>query len=504
MTPRITIQSGPIEGLLRGRHRAFLGIPYAKPPLGRLRFAAPEPPEPWSAVRDATRFGPASLQGTPFAVGTNAEGPTSEDCLTLNVFMPASSGEKRAVLFWIHGGAYTVGGSCMPLYDGGPLCERGDVVVVTHNYRLGALGFLYLGEAGERIGAVPNAAILDHIAALRWVRDNIASFGGDPRNVTIFGESAGATSVGALLTAPSARGLFKGAIAQSTALTPTLPSHAQAERTTALLLHKLEIGRDAIEKLRDVPAERLIAVQREAEAEALGFRGFFPICHAESLPRHPRDAFADPDAPRVPLIVGANRDEWNLFDADNMRAWFAPMSRGELLGELALLLEQVPAERHQQLAEVYARSRKASGLPHDERALLRAIKGDFTFRMPGVRLAELQLRAGAPAFVYQFVYTSPAARGALGACHALDLPFVFGTYTNPGQDRFAGLGPGVEKLSETLMQTWLSFAESGTPSARPDFVAYDETRRPTFLFDVESRCAEDPLGEERAAWDGIL
>jgi para-nitrobenzyl esterase len=408
------------------------------------------------------------------------------------------------VLFWIHGGAHTAGSAGVPLYEGGPLVELGDAVVVTHNHRLGAFGFLDLGEAGERIGAVPNLAILDHIAALTWVRDNIAHFGGDPDNVTVFGESAGGTSVGTLLIAPAARSLFRRAIAQSPALYPRLSSRDRSAETTRLLLAELKLPAASLARLRELPAAQINAAQRAIETAGLGWRAFFPVRHALSLPREPEDVLSDPSTPKKPLIIGSNRDEWNLFDAPNIARWDQPLSHSELIAKLVKLVHGLSPERAEALAAVYVRSRKALDLPHNERAIARAVEGDMRFRMAAVRIAESHVRAQIPVHVYMFTYPSPALRGALGACHALELPFVFGTYRAPLQERFAGAGPEVEALSDTIMRTWLSFAEHGTPSHLPDFARYELTARPTMLFDCEPKLARDPLGEERAAWDGLV
>jgi para-nitrobenzyl esterase len=501
---RVETQFGVLEGAKHPTHLAFLGVRYAAPPLAALRFLPPAPPETFAGVREAKTFGPSSLQGMPFAPGLGTEGAADEDCLYLNVFTRALGARKRPVLFWIHGGAYTVGSAGVPLYDGGPSVALGDVVLVTHNYRLGAFGFLDLGDAGEQRGAVPNGAILDHIAALTWVRNNIEHFGGDPDNVTIFGESAGASSVAALLAAPAARSLFQRAIAQSPGLYPRLPTRARAAETTRLLFAKLELALGDVERLRALPAAQINAAQRAIETEGLGWNAFFPVRHALSLPHDPVDALALDGAAKKPLIVGSNRDEWNLFDAANVARWDQPLARADMLARLTKLVPGLRTEQAASVVDIYERSRKARGMAHHERALLRAIEGDLRFRMAAVRLAEMHTHAEVPVYAYMFTYESPALRGALGACHALELPFVFGTYREPIQERFAGSGPGVVALSDTLMRTWISFAERGAPSQLADFRQYDLEQRPTMLFDLETKLGFDPLGEERAAWDGVL
>jgi len=216
MQPEVETSHGKLRGQARGGHLAFLGVRYASPPVGALRFRAPEPPAPWSGVRDALAFGPCAPQDPLAAPGFKAEGPESEDCLYLNVYTPAADSARRPVLFWIHGGGFSHGAGSQPSYDGGPLAERGDVVVVTINYRLGALGYLFLGaHGGPRWGAANNAGQLDQIAALRWVRDNIAAFGGDPQRVMVFGESAGGEAVCTLLASLLAAGLFAAAAIES-------------------------------------------------------------------------------------------------------------------------------------------------------------------------------------------------------------------------------------------------------------------------------------------------
>jgi para-nitrobenzyl esterase len=496
--------SGTVTGRARGNHAVFLGMPYAKPPIGARRFRPPEPPEPWAGARDATRFAPMAMQGLPFVPGEPPEGEESEDCLYLNVFTRAPGARKRPVLVWIHGGAFVVGASSLPTYDGGPLCELGDVVVVTLNYRLGSFGFLWFGEDAERLDAAPNLALLDQLAALRWVRENIAAFGGDPEDVTLFGESAGATSVCALLVAPAARGLFRRAISQSSAITLQLGSHEAAERTTQRLLAELGLQRADIEQLRTLPAAQIAAAQRVLEARGAGFTLFSYVLDPGSLPQQPGEVLAGAERPTQPLLIGWNRDEWNLFDAPNIARWSEPLAPGELIAQICKRLRRATREQATHLAETYLASRKARALPHDERAVLRAIDGDWRFRMPSIRFAEAYLSEQAPVFAYQFEYPSPGLRGALGACHALDLPFVFGTLDAKRQERFAGTGPDARALSDTMMRSWLSFAAHGEPRHLPAWSAYDLARRPTQIFDRELRVELDPLGEERRAWDGLI
>jgi para-nitrobenzyl esterase len=460
----VETEHGHVAGQQREGHWVYRGIPFAQAPLGQLRFVAPSPPTAWVGVRDATRFGPSAPQGAEFAPGVGVEGAQSEDCLYLNVYTPAADGAPRPVMFFIHGGAFTVGSASAPLYDGARLATEHDIVLVTTNYRLGALGFLPIGET--------NRGILDQLAALRWVRTNIARFGGDADNVTIFGESAGATSVCCLLAMPSARGLFARAIVQSPPLTLDLPKDGPVtEAFTAAL------GAD---RLQTASMAELLQAQRQVEADSRHWPHFQPVA-SPLFCGQPRTAIETRQGSAVPLLIGYNRDEWNLFAAMDVRSWSAPLSDAELASK-------VPAH----LVAVYRESRAQRGLAHDNRALLRAILGDLRFRMPTLRFAE-HYRTLAQTYAYHFTYGSPGLRGELGACHALELPFVFGTYDLPSQERFAGKGPQVAALSRTMREAWTSFARGNAP-----WQPYGEARE-TMEFDLESRVVNDPFAEERLA-----
>lgn len=506
MTVRTQIGLGSLDGEQRRRHVAFRGIPFAKPPVGTRRFLPPEPPEPWSGVRAATEFGPSALQGTSIARGTIPDGPQSEDCLYLNVYTPALDGGKRPVLFWIHGGAFIVGSASMPLYDGGRLAERGDVVVVTANYRLGALGYLSLGARGAKWGATANAGLLDQIAALRWVHENIAQFGGDPGNVTVFGESAGATATCTLLVAPLARGLFHKAIAQSPFAPLTLSPPDRSEDVARRLYGALGIPEGESERLRDVDGTLLIQAQRSLDVGVSFMRNFFPIHDAATLPEHPKDVFAEKRGLPIPLIIGSNRDEWNLFVAATLHEIDKPMADADAVRAMDELLPDVDDERRLRMLAKYRTAREKKGLRHGNRAMVPAIHGDRIFRIPGLRFAEAYRDMEPRTFSYLFTHPSPALNGALGACHAIDLPFVFGTLDLPLQDKFAGAGPDVEALSHAMMDSWLAFARSGNPShpAFGDWPAFDKTRRATMIFDTPSHAENAPYDAERAAWDGIV
>src|ERR1700712_4103256 len=299
---------GRLRGAARAEHLGFLGVPYAEPPVGELRFMPPLSPSPWSGVRDALKFGCVAPQDPLSVFPFRAAAPESEDCLYLNVYTPAADNARRPVLFWIHGGGFNHGAGSQPSYDGGPLAERGNVVVVTINYRLGALGYLYLGKhGGDAWGAATNAGQLDQIAALQWVRDNIAAFGGDPTQVTIFGESAGGVAVCSLLAMPEARGLFCKAIAQS-GTANRLPDTDSARELSTRFLHALEVPDADPAKLRAAPLEAILGAQRKL-AGAL----WPPLVDGRTVPQRPISALREGVARDIPLLVGSTRDEHKLF-----------------------------------------------------------------------------------------------------------------------------------------------------------------------------------------------
>jgi para-nitrobenzyl esterase len=491
--------SGPVRGRVREQSLAFLGIPYAEAPVGEARFAPPRPRTPWREVRDCTRPPAIAPQGAEFAPGVGAVGTEQEDCLTLNVFTPAADGRARPVMFWVHGGAFTVGAAYTPLYDGQRLAEREDVVVVSASYRLGALGFAVFPEAAEAQGFTPNAGLCDLALALSWVRDNVAHFGGDAARVTLFGESAGGSLVTCLLVHPGAEGLFQRAIAQS-AVDPTrLASRARGEAMTARLMETLGLPAGDLAALRAVPLAQLRAAQRTVESDPRHWPHFVPVVHGGTLPGAPAAVLARRPAPHVPLLIGYNRDEWNLFDAARVADWSKPLARAEAIAEVASHLPREARAGAEAAFDAYTESRTLRDLPADPRSVVRAIAGDARFRYGSVRLLEEHAARGAASYGYLFSYGSPALRGALGACHALDLPFVFGTLDAPNQDKFAGRGSDVEALSRAMMSAWASFARGDEP-ALPDgsvWPRYEPAHRMTVVFDRQVRVESDPFGEER-------
>jgi len=484
---------GKLEGLSREGHEAYLGIRFAAPPTGRERFGAPRPPATWAGVRAAKAFGASAVQPPAHSVpGFAATGARDEDCLFLNVYTPRADAAKRPVMVWIHGGAFAYGSGSETFYDGARLCRRGDVVVVTIHYRLGVLGYAYLGQhGGERIEAAENRGQLDQIAALRWVRDNVAAFGGDPNNVTVFGESAGAGATSALLVMPEAQGLLHRAVCQSgTANMARSPDVAAA--MTSAWLERLGLSRADDPKLLELPAQALI----DAQPVALGMAG--PVYGVPSVPTRPIDAVTSGVSRDVALLLGTNRDEIKLF----MPARREPLPEGGLREGVRAAVGRKLAEHADALIETYRVSRRARALPSDDLAVLDAVSSDVMFRVPAVRLADAHSAHQPDTYLYLFTHESPARRGTLGACHALEIPFVFGLVDAPGNDRFVGKGPAVDALQDAIMDAWLAFARRGDPNhpGLPEWPRYDAQSQATMMLGPKLEVERPPFAEELAAW----
>ena len=499
----VTTTAGDVEGLAESGLQVFRGIPYAKPPVGELRLRGPVDVEPWTGVRSAHEFGCWAPQADPVTTLTGQmPGRRDEDCLSLNVWTPGTDG-ARPVMVWIHGGGFINGSGASALYDGSRLAARGDVVVVTVNYRLGVLGFLAHRELADEAcgGAAGNWGLLDQVAALRWVRDNIAAFGGDPGNVTIFGESAGGMSVADLLVMPSARGLFRRAIVQSGP--PNATTMDRAEEVAAKLV--AELGVASVAALRDVPTDAILAAQAKlvAERRAAGLP-LVPVVDGVSIPTPPLQALAEGAAHGVDVLIGTNRDEAKMFMVAD------PANRDPDEGVLRRRMEAIFRANDidtspDDVIDGYREARAARGEAVDPRELWSAIETDRMFRIGSVRAADALSANGSRTHMYLFTWESPAMRGALGACHALEIPFVFGTLASPGIDKFAGSGPDADRLSEQMMDAWLAFARTGDPNnegASVPWPAYDDSRRATMVFGIDPHVVDAPYDEERALWAG--
>ena len=454
----LLITSGPITGARVGDVRVYKGIPYAAPPVGALRWQLPAPPEPWETPAAMTRFRAICPQ-LPDGIFPEEQAEQSEDCLYLNVWTPTKDQKQRLpVMVWIHGGGLTSGSGSKAVYDGVRLAQRG-VVVITFNYRLGAFGFFVHRQLAEENaqGILGNYGLHDQIAALRWVRDNAAVFGGDAQRVTIFGESAGAVSVLSLMASPLARGLFQRAIAQSgfaPARLQTINSAAAFWQARAKNIGIID-WQQALPALRARPAGDILAMYSgigplpgSSSAELL-------CCDGQLLPREPANVFADGEQIDVPLLIGSNADEGTIFTRKA-----APITRQaylRILRQLAPdhvdeLLVFYPAATDAEVMEAYA-----------------ALLGDSSFTAPSRRMARWHAGAGFQAYRYYFSRAPVwAQRAGLGAFHGAEVPYLFGGVQNIIYTR------DDRALADTMANYWVAFASQGKPeiAGRPDWRPY--------------------------------
>ncbi|OBB42790.1 carboxylesterase/lipase family protein [Mycobacterium sp. 852002-51961_SCH5331710] len=493
-TVRATIASGTIEGFTRDGVHRWRGVPYARPPVGPLRLRAPQPVQPWRGVRYCHGYGncaPQQRMYTMLAPGKYQ--PMSEDCLTLNVVSPKKRFDSALpVMVFIHGGGYFMGTSATPIYDGAALARKG-CVYVSVNYRLGALGCLDLSSLSNGTFTIDdNLYLRDLVTALRWVRDNIAVFGGDPDNVTIFGESAGAHAVATLLAVPAAKGLFAKAISESPAAgmvrTPEV-AEQYATRFAEMLGAGEGNGADAVMAAR--PAELVTAFERlikQGQREMLGAFAAGPTSGTDYLPLDPVEAMRSGKAHRVPLIVGTNAEEANLF---GRFLKLLPMSEPMIE---RLLAEAEPEER-ERITAAYP------GYP-DQKACVQ-FGGDFAFGSAAWQIAEAHSRH-APTHLYRYDYAPRSLRLAgLGATHATELLAVFDVY----RSRFGRLLTAVGdrrkalRVSDDIQRRWREFARTGVPG--DDWPAYTSADRAVRVFDHRPRIEFDPHAARREAWEGF-
>ncbi|KQX57428.1 MULTISPECIES: carboxylesterase family protein [unclassified Streptomyces] len=511
--PEVRTRSGVLRGSLKDGVAAFLGVPYARAPVGALRFRAPEPAEPWDGVLEATAFGPTAPK-RPYAPPLDALLPdpevAGEACLNLNVWAPwppagdareggdgrpGDGGERRPgdgggrgraggagpagrpVMVWIHGGSLVHGSSAVPVYDGTAFARDG-VVLVSVNYRLGVEGFGVFPDAPGNLG------LRDQIAALGWVRDTIGAFGGDPERVTVFGESAGAISIAALLTSPLAKGLFRRAVVQSGA--PMALPLAEARRTTEAVAARLKVPATAKAFAR-VDRDRLLAAQTEVTGKGSplsGGKSFQIAVDGEVVPRDPAEALAEGASADVDLLMGTTAEEYRL--------WFVPGGVTDRVGPWVQRLLLWKAKVPSATARVYR-----AGRPLEKPGeVLGALATDKLLRIPLNRLADARLRTGAPGgtYLYEFGWRSPVLD--LGACHALELGFVFDTLGLP--ETRALTGPDAPRdLASAMHAAWVAFAATGDPGWR----GWDPAR-PVMTFGPGlPSLVEGPREAERLAWE---
>jgi len=489
--------SGKVRGTILDGIRVFKGIPYGATTAGKNRFMPPTKPGKWAGIRDANNFGHIAPQT--IANGRidyvklihwmDQPGGQAEDCLVLNVWTPGiKDNAKRPVLVSLHGGGFATGSGGAPGYNGHPLAKYGDVVVVTINHRLGCLGYLHLAD----LGAPPEFAqsgvvgMLDCVAALEWVRHNIESFGGNPANVMVFGQSGGGAKTSTLLSMPSAKGLFhRAAIQSGSAL--RLTTRENAAKSAERFLAQIGLTRNRIRELQDVPVDMMVAAQAVVGAQTPP-AGFAPVVDGAVIPRHPFDPTAPEVSAEVPVIVSTTLDDAALgltnFDLDE--------------AGLKTLVKTLAGDQADHVLSAY---RKA--YPNASPFLIQArIVTDRGQRKSASTLAERKAALHlAPAFLYLFTWPSPGAGGKFGAVHGIDVGLVFHNYG----DEFTGHSPEVRAIADKLASAWVAFAKTGNPNhpGLPEWPAYAPETRPTMIFDKETRVENDPLHDLRLLWEGM-
>jgi para-nitrobenzyl esterase len=520
-SPEVKTSGGTVAGSARGNVLYFLGIPYGASTAGDARFMPPRAPLPWPGVRGAKAYGDSCPQVplglSPFArkgaadqappaptamqkelgmlfTRPNPQPQQSEDCLVVNVWTPATDSAKRPVMVWLHGGGFAVGSASNPAYDGARLAARENVVVVSINHRLNVFGYLYLGEiAGDAFAQSGNVGMLDVVAALRWVRDNIGGFGGDAGNVTLFGESGGAGKVSVMCAMPAAKGLFHKAIMQSG---PCLQI-ADKARGTAIahqLLKDLGLSANQVSQLQSVDALKLAAAADAAEVKVvprvLGFgpMGLVPLVDGAVLPHHPFDTAASPESAAVPFMVGSTKDEAVLF-AGPFPQW------GQFTeADIVDFLRPVAGARAQQAVDLYKRLHPTDSLSY----LLVNTITDFWMRQAANRVAELKvMQKAAPAFVYVLEWQ---INSDLRAPHGTDVALAF---DNVNASPIIAAAPDAQQVSDQMSAAWAAFARTGNPGNAkiPHWPAYSLRTRANMLFNVHSRVVDDYGKEAREFWE---
>jgi para-nitrobenzyl esterase len=493
LTTPVSTSNGPVIGYTEDGLAVFKGLRYGAPPVGPLRFKPPQRPAPWEEPERTTAYGAPAIQSG-LAPGERRTSPgdppapdepaSAEDCLFLNVWTPGLDDLARPVMVWLHGGGFANGSGGAAMYDGGALARKGDVVTVTVNHRLNVFGYLHLADAfGPDYAHSGVAGMLDIVMALEWVRDNIAALGGDPQNVTIFGESGGGWKVSLLMAMPSAKGLFHKAVIQSGPGLTGKPA-AEAAETARQVLGRL--GVDTPQALAEVATDVL-----SRESVAIGgevMRLFTPVVDGEVLPRDPFSPDASPLAADIPLLIGTNKDENTLFMFSHPR--FGAFTDEDVERHATTA---VGAERAGDLVAVLRETFPGYSPTH----LVAAIGTASGMWANSITLAERKAAQGAPVWMYLLTWETPVARGLLKCPHALEIPLVFDNVDKARS--FVGRGDQPQALADQMSAAWLAFAATGDPNVAglPVWPAYDPQSRSTMVFDLESRVVEDPYDELR-------
>jgi para-nitrobenzyl esterase len=507
-SPVVDTTVGKIRGATTNGVSSFQGVHYGASTEGSMRFLPAVAPKPSMGVTDALKIGPPAPQDTSGASSTSeirkamgdliGPGAMSENCLVLNVWTPsAAQGGKRPVMVWLHGGGYTSGSAGVPVYDGTNLARRQDVVVVGINHRLNVFGYLYLAElGGEKYADSGNVGMLDIVLALQWVRDNIENFGGDPGNVTIFGESGGGGKVSVLMAMPGAKGLFHKAIVESGS-TLRAGSREDANKAAEKLVTQLGVTPNRIDDLQSMPMSQLLAALHAVTGPNALRWG--PVVDGRSLPRNPFDPDAPPVTASVPMLIGTNATESTLLLGLGDPGLFS-LREADMRTRLKAYLRLDDDAKLEGLIAVYQKDRPAA-TPSD---IYFAVTTDRMMRLNAITQAERKAAQGTPAYLYLFAWQTPILGGKLMSPHAIELAFVFDNLN--AQTGMLGEGPDLQPLATKVSAAWSAFARTGTPSCPgiPKWPAYNTHTRATMVLNDRCEVQNDPGGQERIALSALL